>query len=562
MALAISVIAMAGLTTRAVIAQASCSKRPVIVNLAVSYDIASSIQTIARTYNAQNERVGGRCVQIQVTQGQPSAVAAQIDGQTSLQGIPPIDAWIPDSSLWVDVARNYGPGAQLVQQTGINIAKSPIMLVTSQQVARKTGVFSAPATWNLLLPPAYGGPPASLNLSVDIPDPNDSAVGLSTLIEINRLLGTSPAARAAFTKFVLTTERTAEFNSAAALQSFVGSTGAPFYRRAIAEASEQAVIAYDRANPGQPLAARYPTAPSSALATPELDYPYVVTSPQSVQAQAALAFGRYLLGTYAQSVLRYDGFRSSTGVPDQLPGNSGLSGQPLQLASKPSPSETATNLSAWKKLGLGSRVLTIIDTSAAMGAPAGLANLNLEQVLTQTASRGLPLFPDTTQMGLWEAPDSSDASANYKSLVPLGPLPADWGVITRREQIEQIDLTLKPNNNPLHLNDAILAGYKLMTKSFAANYSNAVLVLTAGADAPGDMKLQSLISQLKSLYNPNKRIVVIIIQFGHQGSFQQLKEIANATTGAAYQITNPADVGKIFIEAIGQRLCNPGCSVP
>jgi Bacterial extracellular solute-binding protein len=561
-ALAISLATMIGIGSKAVIARASCSTHPVIVNLAVSYDIAPAIQTIARAFNSQNETAGGRCVEVQVTPGAPSAVAAQIDGQDSLQGMTPVDAWIPDSSLWVDLARSYPVGARLLQQTGVNVGRSPIMIVTSRAVARHTGVFNAPASWNLLLPSAYGGPPASMGLSVDMPDPSDSAAGLSTLIEVNRLLGPTQAGRTAFTKFVYTTQSTEDFNSVSALESFVASTGAPFFRKAIAVATEQAVVAYDRANPDQPLAARYPAAVSPALGSPELDYPYVLTSANPAVSQAASAFGTYLKGSYAQSTIRYSGFRDSGGIPDIFPAASGLSSQQLQAASASSPSEAATSLSSWQRLGVGSRDLALIDVSAAMGAPDG-AGQTLEAELTQTASRGLALFPDSTLMGLWEIPDSVKAGQAYRELVPVGPLPADWGVISRREQLGQIVVTLHPGHTPLRLYDAILDAYQAMTATYAPSYVNAVLVLTSGVDTPhGDMKLTSLLARLRSLYDPNRKVEIVVIMLGRQGNLAPLRQIARITGGAAYQISNPAEVGKIFIEAIANRMCDQGCTAP
>src|SRR5579862_3628739 len=98
-ALVISVLAMAGMTARAVISQASCSNSPLLVNVAVSFDITPAIQTIAKTFNQQKQSAAGHCVSVQVTPGEPSAVAAQIDGQVSLHGLAALDAWIPDSSL-------------------------------------------------------------------------------------------------------------------------------------------------------------------------------------------------------------------------------------------------------------------------------------------------------------------------------------------------------------------------------------------------------------------------------------------------------------------------------
>jgi Ca-activated chloride channel homolog len=563
LAVAVSAICMITMAANAVISKTSCSDTPVLVNVAVSYDIAPAVQTVARAFNNQNETVDGHCVDVQVTEGDSAAEASQIDGQAALAGMAPIDAWIPDSSLWVDVARTYPLGAQDVQPTGKSVARSPLMLVTSATVEARTHVFEAPPSWSVLLPPSYGGPPASLGVAVDLPDPTDSASGLATLIELSRVLGDSAAARTAITKFVFNAESTEDFDSAAALEQFAQSTEPPFDRDAVTIASEQAVLAYDKANPKAPLEARYPGGASAALGSPELDYPYVLTTAKTAALEGATAFGNYLQTNYAKSAVRYYGFRSADGVPDRMPAWSGLSSQPLQLASAASASEAASNLQAWEKLGLGSRDLALVDVSQAMNQMAGSGPLTLEEELSQTDSRGLALFPDSTNMGLWEMGQSSSASPAYKQLVSIGPLPADYGLITRRTQLQTLTYTLKAGNGVLALHDAILAAYEHMTDTYAANYSNAVLVLTSGVDsARGDMSLSSLLSKLHSLYNPGKKVEIVVLMVGSQGNFSALQQIASATDGAAYQITDPAEIGKIFIEAISQRLCTQGCAAP
>jgi hypothetical protein len=554
---------MITMAANAVISKSSCSNSPVLVNVAVSYDIAPSVQTLARAFNKQNVTVAGDCVEVQVTAGQSASEASQIDGQASLGGMAPIDAWIPDSTLWVDVARTYPLGAQDVQPTGKSVARSPLMLVTTAAVEAKTHVFEVPPSWSLLLPPSYGGPPANLGVAVDLPDPTDSASGLATLIELTRVLGDSPAARTAITKFVFNAESTENFDSAAALQQFAGTTEPPVDRDAVTIASEQAVLAYDDANPKAPLEARYPGGASAALGSPQLDYPYVLTTANAARLQGATAFGNYLQTNYAKSTIRYSGFRSPNGVPDVMPASAGLSSLPLQLASAPSASEAASNLQAWQKLGLGSRDLALVDVSRAMNQLAEGTSLTLEQELSQTDSRGLGLFPDSTSMGLWEMGQSSSASSPDRPLVSIGPLTADYGVITRRTQLEQLTYTLKSGNGVLALHDAILAAYKSMTDTYTPNYSNAVLVLTSGVDsARGDMSLSALLSKLSSLYNPGKKVEIVVLMVGSQGNFSAMQRIAGATHGAAYQITNPLEIGKIFIEAISQRLCTQGCAAP
>jgi Ca-activated chloride channel homolog len=559
-AVAIAATTMIGMSARAVIDRTSCSRHPIVVNLAASTDIAPTIQAIARTFNTQSQVVDGRCVEVEVTPLDSSAVAGEVDGQTPLQGQTPVDAWIPDSSLWIDVAQSYATGAEMISSPGFSVAKSPIMLVTTKAVASETGIFGQPASWNLLLPSSYGGPPGGLGLSVDIPDPADSAVGLTTLIQVSRALGTSAAGRAGFAKFEYNTTATADFDPPGALAGLVTSTEGPLGHRAIAEASEQAVIGYDRQHPSDPLAARYPTSGEKALDAAELDYPYVVTTTSSDYRQAAAVFGHFLLGSYAQSLIRYAGFRSAAGVPDVEPPSYGLSSQPLTIATPPSAAETDSSISAWKRLGLGSKILILRDISFAMNTPVSKGGPSIEDVLSGTAVVGLGLFPDGTQMGLWEMP-SQTTSASYKVLVPTGALPGDVGLMTRRQELEELNETLKAGDKPLLLYDAIVAGYKSMTDTYSTQYSNALVVLTAAIDSPQDMSFQAAMAEIKHLYKPSRQISIVVLDFGG-ADIRQLSELAAATGGQAFPVTSPIQVGRIFAEAIGNRLCNSGCSAP
>jgi Ca-activated chloride channel family protein len=560
-AIAISAITMITMTAKAVITGTSCSHQPLLVNVAVSTDIAPAIQTIARAFNNQQVKADGRCAEVQITEGDSAAQAGQIDGQA--QHGDQVDAWIPDSSLWVDVARSFPVGARAVDPTGKSVARSPLMLVTTPAVAAQTHIFDTQPDWDLLLPSAYGGPPASLGLAVELPDPSDSSAGLATLVEISRELGTSTSARNAFTKFAYSVESTADFDSASALAAFAGSTAPPFDRRAVTVASEQAVLAYDRASPKTPLAARYPVGTSRALGTPELDYPYVLTTSSPAALAAATTFGAYLQTSYAERTLRYDGFRAPGNVPDTMPASAGLTAQPLQPATPADASEAAANLQVWQRLGLGSKDLTLIDVSPAMNKPSGDGSHSMEQELTATAAAGLALFPDSTHMGLWEIGGNPSAGQPYSQLVSSGPLPAEVGLLSRREQLQQIIQTLHTGIGKLALHKAVLAAYSEMTNTYAPDYANAVLVLTSGVDsAPGDISLAKLLTQLRQLYNPARKVEIVIIMFGHQGDFRALQQIAGATGGAAYQISKPQEVGKIFIEAIAQRMCDQGCSAP
>jgi Ca-activated chloride channel family protein len=563
-AVGIAAVLMGTLTAQAVMARTSCNDHPLVLNVAVSGDIAPAIKPVGQMFNRDKHRADGSCVTVKITEEDPAAVAAQVDGQASSAGVPASDAWIPDSSLWVDVARAYPQGAQQVQTTGITVARSPLMLVMPPAAAAEVTSFNDDVGWNFLLPAPVGGPPAVQNVRVDLPDPAQSAAGLAALIEMSRLLGGGPAARTKLTKFVLSAQSSAQFDDPTSLAAFVSLANPPLNAHPVTVTTEQAVLSYDAANPGHPLAARYPTGGSSALGTPELDYPYVLTSTEPAEQTAANEFGKALQQSYTAGLVRYYGFRSANGVTGTLPSSDGLGNQPLQLGTPAAPSEAQTALQTWQELQIPSKVLALIDASSAMATPSGLGSLTLEQLLAKTANLGLELFPDSTQMGGWEFADKLSGSLPYKQLIPVGPLNGELGLISRRASFQQINLSLHPlPSTPAALNQTILAAYEQMNATYLPKYSNAVVVMTAGVDnAPGDMPVRALVRKLRALYNPSRPVELLIIMMGSKGNFPQMQQIAAAGGGAAYPVTNPTQIGEVFFEAFARRICQSGGCMP
>ena len=145
--------------------------------------------------------------------------------------------------------------------------------------------------------------------------------------------------------------------------------------------------------------------------------------------------------------------------------------------------------------------------------------------------------------------------------MPVGPLPAPLGLITRRQQVANVTKAGNPvAGAPAALYGTILAAFKHMSATYQPRYNNAVLVLTAGVEnAPGDISAPALVRQLRAQYNPRQRVEIIPIMFGKAGNFGALQQIASATGGQAYQVTNPAQINKVFFSAIARRLCSPNC---
>jgi hypothetical protein len=561
-AIAVPVVLMGGLTAQALLTNTSCNHDPLMVNVAVSDDIAGVISHAGDVFNRADHQVAGRCAQVHVSAEPPAAAAAQVDGQSAGAGQAAVpDAWIPDSSLWVDVARAYPLGAQRIQLTGISVARSPLMIVMPATAAAQVPEFNNSLGWGFLLPQSAGGPPSQLGLHVELPDPTQTAAGLAALVEIGRLLGNGTSARTLLTQFVLSAQATAQLDDPASLAAFVTQASPPLDARPVTVTSEQAVLGYDAVHPAQPLAAEYPSG-SNTLATPELDYPYLITSASPAEQAAARDFGTLLRGSYTAAAVRQDGFRTGSGAPAAMPAGDGLAQQPLELASQAQPAEAQTALQAWRSLVIGARDLALMDVSSAMTAPSGLPGITLEQELTQSAQLGLALFPDSTQMGLWEFGSRLDGSLPYKPLVSVGPLPGELGLISRRAAIEQADATLHPQSGPAALDQAILAAYKKMLASYQPGITNAVIVMTAGVDnAPGDLATPQLVSELKSLYNPDRRVELIIIVVGARGNLAAMQQIAAAGGGAAFPVTSPGQIDQVFIAGISRRICQTtGCS--
>ena len=179
---------MVTLTATAKAARKPCGGRAALVSIAVSPDIAPAVAKVGQLFNSQHHVTAGHCAEVTIVPAPPATVASVLDGQGPARGLPAVAAWIPDSSLWVDVARSFPIGARDIQPSGIDVARSPLMIVMPPGAAARVPAFGASVGWNFLLPPSDGGPPASQRLRVELPDPTQSAAGLATLVEIGRLL--------------------------------------------------------------------------------------------------------------------------------------------------------------------------------------------------------------------------------------------------------------------------------------------------------------------------------------------------------------------------------------
>ena len=591
LAAALAATLLVVLGARAVMAHISCTDHPVTANVAVAPELAPAAQLLAALFNRQHRMVGGRCAQVAVQPQSPGAVAAAIaqgapgtlgagsapaapstPGSTqgsgsprsagSAQGRPgagpPVDAWIPDSQLWADVAQSTSAGAKRLRATGIVVARTPLVIAMPRPAAARTPAFGTWVTWRFLFPQNLNGPPSALGLNVQFPDPTRNGAGLATLVQFRRMLGYGRMGRFGLASFVFNVQVVAPTGARgplAALESLARPGGPPTGSVPVTVTSEQAVVQFDRAHPSQPLAVRYPD-----QGTTDLTYPYLTATADPLTLAAAREFGTVLRSGYATSLVRYEGFRSGNGAATAWPASYGLNRHSPRLLPTPAPASVVAALRAWQRLTLGLRLLALNDISSSMAVHVTPKGPTLEQLLGHAAALGMARFPDSTQMGLWVFASHLPGGQPYRAVVPLGPLPGPFGLVSRRQAIADLAASSRTVPAGAALYGSLLAAYQQMTSTYQPQYVNGVVVLTAGVEkAPGDISAAALEQDLRKLYNPRKPINITLIMIGGASDFGRLQQIVAATKGQVYDITRPSQISTVFYQATGRLICRPHC---
>jgi hypothetical protein len=553
LAAVIAVTFLLALAARAFVSRADCGSRPVVVNVAVSAEIGPAIQHVGQVFNDMHRHIAGRCASVVVRSELPAAVMAQLAGGKAGRHLPRVDAWIPDSGLWASLARASAARGRPVRSSGIRVARSALVIVMPRSAAAQFPAFGTSVSWKFLLPQAAGGPSSALGLNVRFPDPASSGTGLVALTELQRIFGGGGAAAASLANLLVHVQVVPPSEG---LASLVAPTQGPGpVATPVTITTEQAVIQFDHAHPHQPLAVRYPSEGSD-----QLSYPYLLTATNRLTLSAAQQFGTVLQSRYAASYVRYLGFRSGNGAAGNWPSWYGLIKSAPRMLPQTTPGQASAALHAWQQDSLGSRDLTLIDVSSAMAARPTRGAPDLEQELSQAAGTGLARFPDSTQMGLWAFPSHINEGLPYEQLVPIGPLPAPLGLVTRRQQIEHFAQSARPLTSPAPLYSTILAAYQQMLGTYQPRYANTVVVLTAGVDrAPGDISPAALLGDLHVLYDPRRPVEIVVIMLGRSGDLHDLQQIAAATGGQATPITNPSQIAAVLGSAVAQQMCPPHC---
>ncbi|HZB32131.1 MAG TPA: substrate-binding domain-containing protein [Streptosporangiaceae bacterium] len=536
----------------------TCSGSPLLISIAAQPDIAPAIMEVASRFNVQPHEVRGRCVRVAVYEKEPAKVARFLAGGPFAGGEElNVDGWVPESSMWVNVARDSVAGARNVSTEVSSIASSPVVLATSRAVATEFRRDDIEPSWRMLFPKfatLFGGPRAKTPVSVQMLDPSLSGAGVATMIAIRRIIGTGRQSGPLLTSFVRGMQRSTWSDNTT---MFTYLTGLARYSRPIVVSTEQAVFVYNdthRPNPATPLLPKE----GSVL----MDYPFAVTTTDQARREAVEAFRWALRSRLSLETIQRFGFRTPQGLIDrEIAQRYEVNGYtPRLVAAAPKPGQVDEALQAWNRLGLGTNILVLTDVSRSVGQEIPGAGETRLRLGIRAALLGLQLFPNDTNIGLWQYAERLDGDKPYKQLVPIGPITQRLGGHSRRAELRRIAQQTRPTDQPAEMNDTILAAYRELKRTWRPDKFNAMLVMASTNDnTPGGMSTGALLDAIREEADLQRPVQIIFVAFGTDIDTAAMERIAQATGGGVYSTRDPNQIINVFMDSIARRLCTPDC---
>lgn len=547
---------------------ASC--KPLVLKVAVAPSISRAVQKVAGSYNGTRPRSGAYCLQVDVEPVRSQDVASSLSGQGLITTRTNPDGWIPDSTLWVDQARSTPEGAARVSATGPSVATSPVVLALPRRLAARLAKSGQAPSWKMMVPkslPANATPGsdaasaaralAGLPFRLKIPDPAANSAGMAALLAMRAFSGHG---RVGLVRFV-TIARVAQFitepNGRAVLRAMFAAsvpTGGI--------TTEQAVWQHNRAHRRRPVTAAY-----LSEGSPLLDFPLVATTKDSAKRLALAAFARALSRPYAVRAIHAEGLRTPDGGAAPGFGRAiGLAKQPPAPIPLPSAAVADSVHEMWQRILIGARMLIVFDVSPSMGDLVPGTKITRLQAMTQLNAQGIPLFDATDVIGLWTFDTGLSDPSNYRVVLPMRPLNQQVGVVTQRDLLLKSLASVKPQVDTITaLYATILSAFREVSRGYTPDRFNGVIVDTDGTNfdyRPDALSLRKLVATLRREFNPQRPVNVLLIGYGHSVDFPAMKEIANATGGAAYEADSPAGVRKFYLQVLTRLVCSGGCPMP
>lgn len=509
-------------------APTSCT--PMQIQISVVPELSNAVETLLRPLQG-SKQPDGACLQAVVT----SEAATETIRKT--QVLPADRApqlWIPDSSLWERQIQTWPLTADG------SVASSPLVVATSEAVVAELGWAGHPPTWGQVL---------SGIRPVAMPDLQNNASGVLSILGLWQSLGKTPAADQAVAAAVLASTRSTAPTPTSVVDAAVRNDPAT----PLLVTSELSVFAANRGNASSRLVAVYPQDGS-----PALDYPILRVSPASQGLARTLAVDSViaaLKGTSARDLVRRSGLRDATGGG---PGGAGLSSKSVTTLDIPAPAEVNAFLTKLQSLTRPSHLTVVVDVSLSMKSLIG-GGLTRAQLAGQAAQAAGNLLSDKSSVGLWVFSRDlagSPTGTDYRQLDRLLPLGQAEAGHTHRDVLgtHLLGLNGMLGGDGTALYVTALAAMKSATQEYDQASVNSVVLFTDGVnDDVGGITLAQLTAQLKAIADPQKPVRLIAVGIGPDADLTVLRTMAAPSNGAAYVATTPDQLKTILFDALAHR---------
>ncbi len=557
-----------------------------VVDMAVSSEKITLLTELANEFNAGDDaKTADGCVFVRPAR-KSSGAAAQliVEGwpNPEINGEPPV-IWSPAASGWAGIV-NERTG-RITAPPGTPFMLTPLVIAMPQPMAEALGwpdepigfgdiveLANDPEGWASVGHPEWG--PFRLGKT----NPNYSTSGLNfTIAEYyaatgkTRGLTTEDLQRPEAVDFARNVE-SAVVHYGDITMTFLNNWFATdvrgtslTYASAVA-VEEKSVIDYNLGNPDGELSPgevpRDPRVPLVAIYPSEgtlySDNPFIILDTEWVtpeQKAAARVFEEYVQRPENQQKVMEFGFRPNNpdvALADPVSVANGVDpSQPTAELEVPAPAVLVKILDSWAQQRKEARVLLVLDISGSMGDLVDDSRTKLD-LAKDAAISALDQFKDSDEVGLWVfstdllgGPDS-----NYLELVPVAPIGTQRGEIER-----QIEAQFPTNGTPLY--DVASTSYTSMVDSYDPSKINAIVLLTDGVNDDAvpendESDFDDLISQLQagSEGARSRPVRVFTISYGDGADTVTLKAIAQATSAAHYDASNPATIQQVFTAVI------------
>jgi Ca-activated chloride channel family protein len=563
-----------------------------VVDVASSPEKLELLGDLAESFNESDQAaLGDDCIFVRVQRKSSGAAEQQLarGWDESVDGPSPV-IWSPAASSWGAVLNQHLADAgqpAVAPENPTAFMRTPLVIAMPRPMAEALGWPDTPIGWADVLALARDragwsskGHPEWGAFRLGKTNPNFSTSGLSALIaqayaatgKTTGLSGEDLADPAvdAFAKGV----ESAVVHYGDTTLTFLNNwyradqRGNPYQYVSAVAVEEKSVIDYNAGNPDgildQGEEPRAPRVPLVAIYPEEgtvySDNPLMVLDAEWVdqrQQDAAVRFIDYVQTPQNQErVLEY-GFRpgiADVPVGEPISEANGVDPAPPQtLLDVPEPEVLAGLLDDWATQRKSARVLLVIDVSGSMGEPGdpdtGATKLDLAK---DAAVAALEEFKDDDEVGLWIFSTDLGDNADQDVLELLPPT----RVGDVREQLAGRIRDLVPTNNtPLY--SVTQQAYEQALADFDEARINAVVLLSDGRNEDDDSgddrdQLSELISTLEagSEGQASRPVRVFPIAYGSDADLPTLRQIAEATSAAVYDSSDPTSIEQVFTAVV------------